>query len=184
MTGMRIGNRFFGTPAGSRGGAAGREGWRWRRGSALALAGAMVALLPACAVQTVEWENPRAARELARRAEPPGAAALGWRVYQQRCAGCHGAAAEGGTGAPALVRRLADMGPHQFVAIVLRRYDPLLGLGAGTPSGAAVSDVVARRSGTLTMPAWQGEPVVTAHVMDLYAYLSARAEGRIGPGRP
>ena len=39
-------------------------------------------------------------------------------------------------------------------------------------------------TGTLTMPAWQGEPVVTAHVMDLYAYLSARADGRQGPGRP
>jgi hypothetical protein len=34
------------------------------------------------------------------------------------------------------------------------------------------------------MPAWQGEPVVNAHVMDLYAYLSARSEGRLAAGRP
>jgi hypothetical protein len=36
----------------------------------------------------------------------------------------------------------------------------------------------------LTMPAWQGEPRVTAHIVDLYAYLSARAQGTQGPDRP
>ena len=41
-----------------------------------------------------------------------------------------------------------------------------------------------RQQGALSMPAWQGEPRVNAHIMDLYAYLSARAEGRQGPGRP
>jgi hypothetical protein len=34
------------------------------------------------------------------------------------------------------------------------------------------------------MPTWQGEPAVNAHILDLYTYLSARAEGRIGNGRP
>jgi hypothetical protein len=32
--------------------------------------------------------------------------------------------------------------------------------------------------------AWQDEPPVNAHVLDLYAYLSARADGVAGPGRP
>jgi len=181
MTVLRHPDEFTPSASGSSPGrcAAGglRRGW-----STLAIAAA--ALLAACSVQTVEWENTRAARELARQSEPPGSVALGWRAYQQRCAGCHGAAAEGSTGAPDLTRRVAALGPHQFVAIVLRRYDPLLGLGAGAPSDALVADIVERRRGTLTMPAWQGEPVVTAHVMDLYAYLSARADGRQGPGRP
>jgi hypothetical protein len=34
------------------------------------------------------------------------------------------------------------------------------------------------------MPAWQDEPPVKAHIMDLYAYLSARADGRQGTGQP
>ena len=54
----------------------------------------------------------------------------------------------------------------------------------GSPREALVDDIVERRRGTLAMPAWQGEPVVDAHVMDLYAYLSARSEGRLPAGRP
>jgi hypothetical protein len=34
------------------------------------------------------------------------------------------------------------------------------------------------------MPAWQSEPVVNAHIIDLYAYLSARADGKLDVGRP
>ncbi len=37
---------------------------------------------------------------------------------------------------------------------------------------------------TLHLPAWQDEPRVNAHILDLYAYLSARAEGRLSIGRP
>lgn len=181
MTGSR--HRDLATPS-TPGGASGGSCADAPRRMGCTLAMALAALVSGCAVQTVEWENTRAARELARSVEPPGSVALGWRVYQQRCAGCHGAAAEGTAGAADLAQRLRGLGPHQFVSIVLRRYDPLLGLGAGAASDALVADVVARRSGTLTMPAWQGEPVVTAHVMDLYAYLSARADGRAGPGRP
>ena len=40
------------------------------------------------------------------------------------------------------------------------------------------------RAGALTMPAWQNEPAVQAHVKDLYTYLAARSEGTQGPGRP
>jgi hypothetical protein len=47
-----------------------------------------------------------------------------------------------------------------------------------------VDDIVERRRGTLAMPAWQGEPVVDAHVMDLYACLAACAEGRLPASRP
>ena len=41
-----------------------------------------------------------------------------------------------------------------------------------------------RREAALTMPAWEGEPRVNAHIVDLYTYLSPRAEGTQGPGRP
>ena len=49
---------------------------------------------------------------------------------------------------------------------------------------ALIDEVVARKAGDIAMPAWQGEPRVNAHIMDLYAYLSARAQGTQGPGRP
>jgi hypothetical protein len=41
-----------------------------------------------------------------------------------------------------------------------------------------------RRDQPLAMPAWRDEPRVNAHVLDLYAYLSARSEGRLGTGKP
>ncbi|MFZ8393407.1 hypothetical protein ACO1MB_14270, partial [Staphylococcus aureus] len=49
---------------------------------------------------------------------------------------------------------------------------------------ALLEDLLQRRQYALTMPAWQGEPSVTVHIADLYAYLSARAQGLQGPQRP
>ena len=138
--------------------------------------------LAGCAI---EWRNTQPARELARAAEPQGSVYAGWRVYQQRCAGCHGTAADGAGGAPNLLLRMQGLGPQRFVDLVLRRYDAeLLATGQGSPRDSLVDDVVERRRGALSMPAWQEEPVVNAHVMDLHAYLAARSEGRVGPGRP
>jgi mono/diheme cytochrome c family protein len=141
--------------------------------------------LSACQMSGVDWQNRQAAEQAARQAAPPGSTALGWRIYQQRCADCHGAAATGGDRGPDLSFRLRDIGPQRFVDLVLRRYDWDLGAGgAGSPRETLVDDVVERRRGEVQMPAWQGEPLVSAHIMDLYAYLAGRADGRIGPGRP
>jgi mono/diheme cytochrome c family protein len=142
---------------------------------------ALAALLAGCAVQ---WRNTEPARELAQAAEPAGSVYGGWRVYQQRCAACHGTAADGAGGAPNLLLRLQGLGPQRFVDLVLRRYEAdMLPRGQGSPREALVDDIVERRRGALAMPAWQGEPVVDAHVMDLYAYLAARSEGRVAAGR-
>jgi mono/diheme cytochrome c family protein len=148
----------------------------------LAAASLVTLLLAGCAVQ---WRNTEPARELAKAAEPPGSAYGGWRVYQQRCASCHGSAADGAGGAPNLLLRMQGLGPQRFVDLVLRRYEAdMLPRGQGSARETLVDDIVERRRGTLAMPAWQGEPVVDAHVMDLYAYLSARSEGRLPAGRP
>ena len=56
--------------------------------------------------------------------------------------------------------------------------------GASPAKTAQVEEIVQRREAQITMPAWQGEPMVSAHIMDLYAYLSARAQGTQGPERP
>lgn len=160
------------------------------RGGLVAAAAALAALaatvgLAGCAV---ELANRQAAQEVAERAKPAGSVYTGWRVFQDRCAGCHGPAASGGAGGPDLLPRVREMGPRRFVSLVLRRYDwnlPAAQVGQeGAAFEALIDDIVQRREGALTMPAWEGEPVVRAHIADLYAYLAARAEGTQGIGRP
>jgi len=150
-------------------------------GAALALA-----FVAGCSAPRVEFENTQPAKQQARQqAQAAGSLYGGWRVYQQRCASCHGEAADGARGAPNLLLRVRDLGPQRFVDLVLRRYSAdLLPEGAGAPRETLVDEVLERRAGALSMPAWQGDPVVQAHVMDLYAYLSARSEGRLGSEAP
>jgi len=150
------------------------------------LAGVVFAsVLAGCAV---EVQNLQPARELARLGKPPGSVYTGWRVYQDKCAACHGPAAAGTQAAPDLLPRVREMGPRQFVGLVLKRYDshfPLAPAGSDSAAREALIDSIVRRdAGALEMPAWQDEPGVSAHVADLYSYLSARAEGTQGPGRP
>lgn len=157
------------------------------RRPALSLAGAFVSalLLAGCAV---EVQNRQPAQELARLATPPGSVYAGWRVFQDKCAACHGPDATGTASGPDLLPRVRQMGPRQFVSLVLRRYDSMFAAAQASGGHAArealIDEIVQRRAGALTMPAWQGEPRVNAHVADLHAYLSARVEGRQGPGRP
>lgn len=142
-------------------------------------------LLAGCAV---ELQNRQPAQELAQLAKPPGSVYAGWRVFQDKCSACHGPAAIGGSGGPDLLPRVREMGERRFVGLVLKRYDWTLPPAQASSQGAArdalIEDIVQRKQGMLTMPAWQGEPSVNAHIVDLFAYLSARAEGTQGPGRP
>jgi len=157
-----------------------KQAWLWGGavGAALLLAG--------CAV---EWQNKQPAEEMVQRAKLPGSVYVGWRVFQDRCASCHGAAATGTINAPDLLPRVRDMGSRRFVGLVLQRYDwaqASAGSGARTAAEreAQVEIIMQRKDAPLAMPAWQGEPSVNAHILDLYAYLAARAEGTQGPERP
>lgn len=81
------------------------------------------------------------------------------------------------------------MGPRQFADVVLRRYKWDLYASKGTEQPSAIgdsvlNDVLQRREPPLVMPEWQGEPRVNAHIMDLYAYLSARSQGTLGTDAP
>lgn len=153
--------------------------------SALQLLCLGAALLAGCAL---EFQNTQAARELERSSRAPGSVYTGWRVYQDKCARCHGSAATGQGDAPDLVARVRTLGPREFADLLLLRYEwavPPTQAGQPTPERRAyLDDLVQRRKGALVMPAWQGEPRVNAHVIDLYAYLWARAEGTQGSGRP
>lgn len=146
---------------------------------------AVVLTVAGCAIDV---QNREAAREVAQRSKPAGSVYTGWRVFQDRCSSCHGLTATGGAGGPDLLPRVREMGPRQFTSLVLRRYDwglPKAQVGQQDAAyEALIDDIVQRREGELAMPAWQDEPQVRAHIADLFAYLSARAEGSQGPGRP
>ena len=155
---------------------------RWRcRGLALCA----VVGLAGCGV---EWQNLEPARELAKQSAPPGSAYTGWRVFQDKCARCHGAAATGTANGPDLLPKVSSMGPRRFVNLVLRRYDwqmPAAQAGSESAAREALLDAIVQgQDGALDMPACNGEPRVNAHIVDLYAYLTARAAGTLGPGRP
>lgn len=154
------------------------------RGLRIGLLAGLLAL-GGCAV---EFQNRQAVLDEQRHTAPSGSAYAGWRVFQGHCARCHGTDATGTGLAPDLVLLVRTMGPRQFATSVLQRYDwrlPPLPPDNDQPGREAwVDQIVRRQAGALTMPAWQDEPVVNAHVMDLYTYLSARAEGSLGPGRP
>ena len=142
-------------------------------------------MLSACGV---EIQNLQPAREMARAAESGNSVYTGWRVYQDKCASCHGADARGGEQAPDLTQAVQTMGERRFAKLVLLRYDWQFSPSSAGRDDAAfealVETVIRRQDGVLTMPAWQGEPTVTAHILDLYAFLGARADGTQGPGRP
>lgn len=155
---------------------------RWRL-VGVACLGAI--LLAGCAL---ELQNRQAAQEVAREAEPPGSAYVGWRVYQNKCAACHGPAATGSANGPDLLARMRDMNSRKFVSVVLKRYDwgqlSTQPRSEGAALDAMVDSIIGRQEYPLNMPAMDGEPSVNAHLVDLYAYLSARAYGTQGPGRP
>jgi hypothetical protein len=109
----------------------------------------------------------------------------GWRAYHSSCHTCHGVDGTGTNVAPNLVERVKDLSARDFTTKVLTSYRIVLGSGDPTAVRQAFIDEVLRRErGELIMPAWEGETKVRPHVLDLYAYLRARADGVLGPGQP
>lgn len=115
---------------------------------------------------------------------------LGWRTFHSACHGCHGVDATGTSVAPNLLERVEDLTPRDFSTKVLTRYrlvfgsEELAGDDQTALRRAMMEQVLGRELGELIMPAWGGDPNVRPHVLDLYAYLKARADGVLGPGRP
>ena len=145
----------------------------------------LVALLAACAVRL---DNTEPAKQLARESAPAGSPYDGWRLYNQRCAACHGKDAASPAPMPDLLDRVAQMGPRRFANLVLQRYDWSQSV-AEDEGEAPIPRLYLRKTplgGTqvLEMPGWANEPAVVGHVADLYAYLAARADGRLGTGSP
>lgn len=150
-----------------------------------ALAFLSIFLLVAC---NVEIQNKEAAQEIARLSKPPGSVYTGWRIFQDKCAVCHGTAATGTERAPDLLPIIREIGVRQFIGLVLTRYEWAHVVAPTSADSAAraaqIEMIVQRQDGGLTMPAWKDEPRVYAHIVDLYAYLIARVDGVQGTGRP
>jgi hypothetical protein len=155
------------------------------RAAAVVLSASMLA---ACGSKSVEIRNRQPALDIQRQARLPGSSYLGWRVFQDRCAGCHGSDATGTQRAPDLRPLVAVMGPRRFADVVLRRYEwglPASSEAEDSPARQALlDDILHRREPVQAMPAWQDEPRVNAHVIDLFAYLSERAQGTLGTDPP
>lgn len=87
---------------------------------------------------------------------------VGWRTYHAECHVCHAQDAVGSSFAPSLIDRLQQIDEARFIASVTNGYTGQVGV----------------------MPAWGENPNVNRKIPDLYAYLKARADGVLGPGRP
>jgi Cytochrome C oxidase, cbb3-type, subunit III len=114
----------------------------------------------------------------------------GWRVFHSACFGCHGVDAVGSAVAPNLVERIGTMTPRDFASKVLTSYRLVSPADDDSAQAreATLEEIMKRNRGAtrgqVLMPAWGGHADVPPHVLDLYAYLSARAAGDLGPGEP
>ncbi len=91
----------------------------------------------------------------------------GYRRFHGTCHACHGQDAMGGSFAPSLVESLKTVDYESFVTTVME----------GRQAQGSDGSVSA-------MPAFSNDPNVTKHLDDIFRYLTARADGKIGAGRP
>jgi hypothetical protein len=123
---------------------------------------------------------------------------VGWKLFHSTCYGCHGVDAIGTDLAPNLLKRVQNMTPRAFVTKVLTSYRIVLpDTDAPSPDATGsyrdrnldrtIEDILRRDRQSeirVVMPAWGGDSSVTPHVLDLFSYLTARADGKLAPGRP
>jgi mono/diheme cytochrome c family protein len=88
----------------------------------------------------------------------------GWLRYSAFCQTCHGTGGVGSAIAPDLAQALKSLDMRQFETIVSCDLKGNLGTGV--------------------MPTWGGDPNIRPYIENLWTYLSARADGALGPGRP
>jgi cytochrome c5 len=89
---------------------------------------------------------------------------IGWRTYHGFCHVCHAQDAVGSSFAPNLLDRMnqSDMTRDLFVKRVSEGFTGQVGV----------------------MPPWKDNPNISKRYNELYAYLRARADGALPPGRP
>jgi methanol metabolism-related c-type cytochrome len=90
----------------------------------------------------------------------------GYRRYGESCMRCHGPDGAGSSYAPDLTRSLKTMTYLQFATTVAN----------GRKDVTTASENV--------MPAFGTVPDVMLYINDIYGYLKARSDGKLGRGRP
>lgn len=117
----------------------------------------------------------------------------GWKLFHSSCHGCHGVGGVGSGIAPSLVDKIGNYTPRGFATKVLSSYRIVpMSPDSGPPETLAERDALLelvmkrerQQRGQPLMPAWEAELTVAPHVLDIYAYLGARAQGGLGPGKP
>src|SRR5690606_41887496 len=84
---------------------------------------------------------------------------IGWRIFERHCSVCHAQDAEGSTFAPSLVERIRELDRRGFFAALDQGYT-----GPAAP-----------------LRPWGEDPQVARYYEELWAYLSARANGDVPP---
>lgn len=87
---------------------------------------------------------------------------VGWRTFHAVCHTCHAQDAVGSTFAPDLLARMRQIDKAQFMKALDQGFEGQVGV----------------------MPAWGANPNVNKYYEELWSYLSARADGKLLPGRP
>jgi hypothetical protein len=87
---------------------------------------------------------------------------IGWRTFHGNCHVCHAQDAVGSSFAPNLLDRMQEFDFDMFVDRTANGYTGQVGV----------------------MPAWKDNPNVSTKYKELYAYLKARSDGVLPPGRP
>lgn len=90
----------------------------------------------------------------------------GYRRYTESCHRCHGPDGAGSSYAPALMQSLSTMDFQQFAEVVVN--------GRKNVNAAAEN----------VMPAFGTVEDVVLYLNDMYGYLKARSDGKLGRGRP
>ncbi len=86
----------------------------------------------------------------------------GYKRYHANCSVCHGPDGLGGTFAPSLARSLKALDHDTFLETVVN----------------------GKANAQLAMPAFGADPNVMCYIEDIYTYLKARSDDRVGRGRP
>ncbi len=106
----------------------------------------------------------------------------GYRRYHNSCHRCHGPNAVGSSFAPSLMESLRELDQYQFLDIVINgRIDGRIGNSDDIAKPSTSSSAAGEKN---VMPSFGLDPNVAEYLDDLYAYIKARSDGVLGPGRP
>lgn len=113
---------------------------------------------------SVDWAAYQKSIEPGHRDSIPQNAYTGWKQFELNCSRCHGEYGVGTSFAPALIVSLKD--------------------GGTIPDQAAFITVVCQGRVEKGMPSWCEAGLSMDKIMDIYAYLKLRADGKVAAGRP